>query len=196
MYKNCSFPGVRNERTPSAKQPRSKAGEMRDLLKELHDRNAKTMHEEAVMQREHQKEMLEIEHRNSVELMANVSASMMQGTQNFLTQFMQQQSNFLSNFQSATPNFQPFPYATFSNINPLFSQSRNPSQSFPNPLYSSVHQSPTPVPSLSPSLSPSPRPPAFPLPSAFPVPSTSTMQPAFHMPSTSPAPPFPDPRNH
>ncbi|KAM7313411.1 programmed cell death 6-interacting protein-like [Ixodes scapularis] len=32
---------VRNERTPSAKQPRSKAGEMRDLLKELHDRNAK-----------------------------------------------------------------------------------------------------------------------------------------------------------
>lgn len=192
MYKNCSFPGVRNERTPPARQPRSKAGEMRDLLKELHDRNAKTMHEEAVMQREHQKEMLEIEHRNAMELMANVSASMMQGTQILLTQFMQQQSSFLSNFQSATPNFQHFPSATFSNINPLFSQSRNPSQSFPNPLYSSVNQSPTPVPSPS----PSPRPPAFPLPSAFPMPSAPTMQPAFHMHSPSPAPPFPDPRNH
>lgn len=139
---------------------------MRELLKELHERNAKTMREQAVMQQEHQKEMLQIEHKNAMELMSNVSATMMQGTQVLLTQFMQQQATLLSNFQA-------FPSATFSHINPPFSQSRNhPSQGFPNPLYPSANQPPTSLPSASP------------VPSAFP------------MPPTSPAPPFPDPRNY
>ncbi|EEC18423.1 conserved hypothetical protein, partial [Ixodes scapularis] len=102
--------------------------------------------------------------------------------------FMQKQSSLPSNVQYATPNFQPFPSASSSNINPPLSQPCNLSQSVPNPI--SQPASP---------LSQCPSPSQDELPThrhRFPVPSAFPMQPAVPMPPTSPTPSFPDPCNH